>query len=170
MFRWMSLALALVLPLSSSAGAASTSTFEDVGLPANSFSNNAGSGGFFASGGNSFNNTFSPDFGGIWSGWAISSKTDTTTPGFTNQYSAITGSGAGGSATYAVGFTFGLTADRLHPSDSFVNLAAGMAPRSIQVTNTTYDYFTMHDGNAFSRVFGPDDFLRLTITGYALPG
>src|SRR4051812_3050294 len=100
MYRWMSMMLAMILASSSSADAASISTFEDVGLPANSFSNNAGPnnagpGGFFASGGNSFNNTFtfSTDFGGIWSGWAISSRTDITTPDFTNQYSAITGSG-----------------------------------------------------------------------------
>src|SRR3954470_14971798 len=157
MFRWKSLALVLALALPSSADAASISDFEDVKLPANSFSNNAGPDGFFVSGGNFFNNTFSPDFGGIWSGWAISSRTDTTTPDFTNQYRAITGSGADGSATYAVAFTFGLGADPLHPSDSFVNLAAGMAPRSIQVTNTTYDYFTMLNGNQFSRAFRPGD-------------
>ena len=67
--------------LPSSASAGSVSTFEDLGLPANSYNNNAGPGGFFVSGGNAFNNTFSPAFGGIWSGWATSSMTDTTTPG-----------------------------------------------------------------------------------------
>ena len=57
------------------------STFDDLGLPANSYNNNAGPGGFFVSGGNAFNNSYSPAFGGIWSGWSISSMTDTTTSG-----------------------------------------------------------------------------------------
>jgi hypothetical protein len=146
------------------------STFEDLGLPAHSFNNNAGASGQFVSGGNAFNNTFSSSFGGVWSGWAISSMTDTTTAGFTNQYSAITGSGAGGSQTYGVAFTFGSNADPFHPSSSFVNLAAGSTPVSVQVTNTTYDYLSMLNGDSFAKQFGAGDFFLLTITGYDSPG
>ncbi|MGH7135644.1 MAG: DUF4465 domain-containing protein, partial [Pirellulales bacterium] len=85
-------------------------TFEDFGLMLNQYDNNAGSSGFFNIDGNSFNNSYDPTYG-VWYGWAISSMTDTTTPDYTNQYSAITGSGAGGSQTYAVAYTFGPTAD-----------------------------------------------------------
>src|SRR5262245_46296791 len=108
-------------------------TFEDLGLAPRSFQNDAGPNHAFVDAGSSFNNTFSSDFGGIWSGWAISSMTDTTTAGFTNQYSAIAGSGAKGSQTYAVGFPFGDGADPSHPAASFVNLPTGTTPVSIDV-------------------------------------
>jgi hypothetical protein len=161
----------LVLTLflcASSAARAEISTFEDLGLPATSFNNNAGPGGFFVSGGNAFNNSYSPAFGGIWHGWAISSMTDTSTSGFTNQYSAIPGSGSGGSQTYGVAFTFdepGLV-NPLHPDAAFVNLADGTQPKAIDVTNTTYAYLSMLQGDSIAHAFGLGDFLLLTITGY----
>ena len=149
--------------------ATSVATFEDLGLPPNSFKNNAGDSGQFVDDGDSFNNSFSSDFGGIWSGWAISSRTDTTTPGYTNQYSAITGSGANGSQTYAVAYTFDSAADPFHPADSFVNLASGTTPVSIQVTNTTYAYLSMLDGDLFESAFSTGDYFLLTIAGYSGP-
>ena len=142
-------------------------TFEGLGVPANSFNNNAGSSGEFVDAGNGFNNSFSStQFGDLWSGWAISTMTDTTTPGYTNQYSAITGSGADGSATYGVGFTFGDTADPFHPASSYVNLPSGASPDSIQVTNTTYAYYTMLNGNLFTPKFGAGDYFLMTIEGF----
>lgn len=165
MRRWIFL-LVLTQGLTSAANADYVSTFEDLGVALGSYKNDAGPSGQFVSGGNSFNNSYDAIFD-TWSGWAVSGMIDTTTPGYTNQYSAITGSGANGSATYAVGFTFGYpTTDPFHPDGSVVNLAAGMDPVSIQVTNTTYDYLSMKDGDTFSRAFGPGDFLRLTVTGY----
>jgi hypothetical protein len=149
--------------------ATSVATFEDLGLAPNSFNNNAGPSGQFVDGDSTFKNTYSSAFGGIWSGWAISSMKDTTTPGFTNPYSAIAGSGAGGSSTYAVGFPFDAAADSLHPADSFVNLAAGASPVSIQVTNTTYAYLSMLNGDSFEKAFSAGDFFLLTIAGYKGP-
>jgi hypothetical protein len=170
MIRWLTscLTLLLVMPVAASAETI-VSTFEDLGLPANSFNNDAPS-SFFTSAGNSFNNTFSPDFGGIWSGWSISSTTDTTTPGFTNQYSAITGSGADGSPTYAVAYTFGSSANPFNPSSSFVNLVPGTNPVSIELTNTTYAYLSMLNGDSFESAFGHGDFFLLTISGYNQQG
>jgi Domain of unknown function (DUF4465)/PEP-CTERM motif len=164
MHRWILPILFLLTPAAASADF--TSTFEDQGLPANSFQNNAGASGQFTSGGNGFNNTFDPSFGGIWSGWSISSTTDTTTPGFGNQYSAITGSGANGSQTYGVAFTFSTGVDPLHPDGSIINLAAGSSPQSIDVTNTTYAYLSMLNGDSFARKFAAGDFFQLTISGY----
>ena len=170
MIRWLTscLTLLLIMPVAASADTI-VSTFEDLGLPADSYSNDAPS-GFFTSAGNSFNNTFSPNFGGIWSGWAISSMTDTTTPGYTNQYSAITGSGADGSQTYAVACTFGSSADPFNPSSSFVNLVPGTNPVSIELTNTTYAYLSMLNGDSFEPAFGHGDFFLLTISGYSGQG
>lgn len=141
------------------------STFEDLGLPASSFNNNAGPSGQFVSGGSSFNNSYDPSFG-AWFGWSISSMTDTTTPGYTNQYSAITGIGAGGSQTYAVAYTFGDNTNPLAPAQSYVDLPAGLNPVSTEITNTTYVYFSMLNGDQFSKQFGAGDFLLLTVTGW----
>src|SRR5262249_22959637 len=101
--------------------------------------------------------------------WAISTMKDTTTPGFSNQYSAIAGSGAGGSPTYAVGFPFDAAADPLHPADSFVNLAAGASPVSIQVTNTTYAYLSMLNGHSWEKAFSAGTFSVLTCSGSPAP-
>ncbi|WP_406697341.1 Ig-like domain-containing protein [Singulisphaera sp. Ch08] len=149
--------------------ATSVATFESFGLAPNTYVNNAGPSGEFVDAGNAFNNDFSPDFGGIWSGWAISNSTDTTTSGYTNQYSAITGSGADGSQTYGVAFTFGGAADPFHPAGSFVNLPDGATPVSIEVTNTTYAYLSMLNGDFSVSAFAAGDFFRLTIEGYTGP-
>jgi Domain of unknown function (DUF4465) len=142
-----------------------TSTFEDSGVPANSYFNNAGS-GQFVSGGSSFNNNYDSTYG-AWSGWAISSVTDNTTTGYTNQYSAITGTGAGGSATYAVADTFGPNADAFAPASSFIDLASGTNPLSAEITNTTYTYYSMKNGDMFAKQFGTGDYLLLDIKGWS---
>jgi len=149
-----------------------TTTFENTGLAPNSVVNNAGPSGAFTIDGNQFNNSFSHDstYGDSWSGWALSNQTDTTTPGYKNQYSSITGSGVGGSATYAVGFTYGPSADPFHPANTTIALAAGMTPKSIQITNTTFSYLSMRDGDSFVSAFKTGDFQLLDIRGYDSTG
>ena len=78
-------------------------TFEDLGLPANSYWNGSNNAGGFTSGGVAFGNSYNATYQS-WDGWAYSSKTDTTTAGYANQYSAITGKGANGSSTYGVAY------------------------------------------------------------------
>lgn len=139
--------------------------FEDLPLAPESFYNGADEAGGFTSGGAFFNNTFT-DFGGGftgWSGWSYSNVTDHTTPGFSNQYSAIPGIGVGGTPNYAVAFAF-------DPGNATINLPASQFADSILITNTTYAYFDMRDGSQFSKVFGgptgdDPDFFLLTITG-----
>ena len=103
-----------------------------------------------------------------WQGWAYSQTTDTTTPGFGNQYSAIPGSGAGGSATYGVAFTGGQVGAQ--GPVSRITFAQDVSPIGAEITNTTYAALSMRDGDQFSKKFGgasgsdPDYFL-LTITG-----
>jgi hypothetical protein len=164
--RWsIVLTLAAASVIASSARADQVITFENLGLPPNSFENNAGPRGQFVVDGTQFNNSFDSTFGS-WSGWAISTMTDTTTPGFTNQYSAITGSGADNSQTYAVAFTFGATANPFNPSGSYINLAPGTTAESVQVTNTTYDYLSMLNGDQFAKKFGAGDYFLLDVKGY----
>jgi len=114
----------------------------------------------FTSGGLAFENRYIPAFG-TWSRWAYSNRTDTTTPGFTNDLSAFTGGGAGGSANFGVGFN----------AVNTLELAAGFrAPVSVMVTNVTYAALSMRDGDGFSKKFGgaagtDPDFLLLEIIG-----
>ncbi len=116
--------------------------------------------GSFAAGGAAFNNRYSPDFGGFWSGWSYSNVADATTPGFGNQYAAYAG-GGDASANYAVAF------QDVVPT---VTLPAGQRPQSARVTNTTYTALSMRDGDMFAKKFGgvsgtDPDFLLLTVTG-----
>ena len=178
----------LILGLATSANAGfNISTFEDQGLTtANSYFNATpnltdptfSSSGQFVSGGNSFNNNFSysSSFGGSWAGWSISNQTFAAQPPYVNQamtpdynyeYMSVTGSGANGSATYAIANTDGPGAMLSNPATSFVNLAIGSTPVSVQVTNTEYDYLSMKNGDGFAKQFGPIDFLKLTVQGYS---
>ncbi|HEU5116819.1 MAG TPA: DUF4465 domain-containing protein [Isosphaeraceae bacterium] len=142
-----------------------TSTFEDQGLPPDSYRDNFGAVGAFRDGGNTFNNVYDSAYDS-WSGWAISTQTDIMTPGYSNQFSAITGAGADGSNTYAVAFTGGPSANPFHPAGSFINVADGTSPVSIDVTNTTYAYLSMKNGDAFAQAFGPGDYLLLDVEGF----
>jgi len=158
------LALAAVA-LSSTARAGSvitTTDFESFALPASGFDNGSDGSGGFTIDGNFFNNAYDATWGS-WAGWAISNHDDASDPTWLNQYSAITGTGAGGSSQYAVAFS-----DEFN-GDAFINIADGQRVLSMDVTNTTYGYFTMRDGdaNGFARPFGPDDYLLLTISGYS---
>ena len=149
-----------------------TIDFEDVGsnlpIAGNLFYNGASAlpgPTDFVAGGATFNNTFTSfGSGGFWDGFAYSQTTDTTTPGFTNQYSAFPGAGAGGSATYGIGFTSGGS------GVSTIDFGTDVVLSDAFVSNTTYAALSMANGDAFSKKFGgasgddPDWFL-LTITG-----
>ena len=130
-----------------------TTTFESVSLPAPGYINNSDPG--LTINGNFFNNSFDSTYQS-WSGWAISNTTDVTTAGYTNQYSAITGGGADGSSNYAVAFS----------GDSYINVAEGQQVFSLDVTNTTYAYLSMLNGDQFAKQFGAGDFFTLSILGH----
>lgn len=113
-----------------------------------------------------FFNGYTPGFGS-WNGFSWSKVTNTTTPGFANQYASFTGGGsdgAGGTITgtnYAVGFG----------NQTFFNLPEAAELQSIDVTNTTYAGISMRDGDSFAKKFGgasgnDEDFFKLTLTGF----
>lgn len=137
--------------------------FEDLTLSPNSFYNGSDGAGGFTSRGAFFSNSYNPTYQS-WSGWSYSNTTDTTTPGFTNQYSAITGGGFDDpNSNYGVAFTF-------NPGDAYINLPTGKTPQSIRITNTTYAVQSMLNGDQFAKKFGgvsgnDPDFFLLTITG-----
>ena len=123
----------------------------------------------FMSHGASFNNEFTEFFPGCcWQGWSYSQTTDTVNPGPANQYSAITGSGVGGSATYGVGFPGGAVG-----AADIVTITLGqeLTLEGGYFTNTTWAAHSMSNGDAFAKVFGgvsgdDPDFLYLTISGF----
>ncbi|MCD6346443.1 MAG: DUF4465 domain-containing protein [Bacteroidales bacterium] len=114
-----------------------------------------------------FNNQYSRNDWGFgiteaWSGFAYSKVSDNTTPGYGNQYSCIAGSGADGSANYGV-FYVGFGPET-------VRFDTPAVAQNILVCNATYTYFSMRDGDAFSKIFGGNsgndpDYLLLTIIG-----
>ncbi len=116
--------------------------------------------GSFQSGGVRFANQYNTNYGS-WGGFAYSNTTDTTTAGYSNQFSAYAGSGYGGSANYAVGSGY---VDNLNPSDvselqqlPYFDLPSGTHIQNAYVTNTTYAALSMLNGDGpggFAKKFG----------------
>lgn len=106
----------------------------------------------FNSGGATFNTQ-------QWSGWTYSDDNDTTTPGFTNQYAAYTGTDVSGSGNYAIA-----------SGSSTIDLPAGQTALSVRVTNTTYAALSMLNGDSFAKAFGGEsgddpDYFDVIFTG-----
>lgn len=105
--------------------------------------------------------------GGVFSGWTYSDVSDTTTPGFTNQYAAFTGTGFdSGDDNYAVGYLSSAADSR----SGAITLPVATTVRGMFVTNTTWAALSMQNGDAFAKQFGgpsgdDPDFFRLTIFG-----
>jgi hypothetical protein len=171
---WMVLMLGLVLSQGSPVNAA-VSTFDDLYLPNSaSWHGYPGTVGFI-SGAAWFHNNF-VDYGSYtsWDGFAYSNMTDTTTPGFSNQYSAITGGGVKGSENYAVSYVLldwmSGTYSPIPTRVDFLDSPNGQTISGAYFTNTTWAYLAMRDGNGPAKKFGgvtgdePDWFL-LEITG-----
>ena len=158
----MRLGFALALCLAASARA--DVDFSDLAFPTGkNFVNNTDPG--FTSGGAFFDNTYyppSPPFGEFASGFSYSRVHDTTTAGFTNQYAAISNVGVDGkdTGTYAIANSF-------IQNDAYFNLPTGAVIKSIDLTNTTYAYFSMKNGDQFEKPFGPKDFFTVKLIGYS---
>ena len=135
---------------------ASIANFDDLSLGANSYWNGSDGTGDFVSGSAVFNNNYDSTYHS-WDGWAYSNKSDTTTPGWTNQYSAITGAAQSGS-NYGINFMgWGES-----PS---MTLSIASIIEGIYVTNTTYAYLAMKNGEGPATKFDDEDWFKLTITG-----
>lgn len=94
----------------------------------------------------------------FWSGqWAVSTSTDDKTGNASNLYGAITGKGLSGQAYLIAQNPF--SGAPLH-----FKTAQPIELLDVSITNTTYAYFVLRDGNQFSKAFGgvdgtdPDEF------------
>lgn len=154
----------LLLSLSSFVQAQVTAGFENITVPAQGYLNDASPEPSFRSGLVRVPNRYDADFD-YWEGWAISAVTDNQTPGFGNQYSAIPGGGAEGTAQYSVAYAY---------DGAVMHLAAGAAGKPVDglyLTNNTYTYYSMRDGDAFAKRFGGEsgndpDYFLLSIRGW----
>ena len=96
-------------------------------------------------------------------GFTYSNKTDSVTSGYGNQYSAKAAGGYLGSSKYAV----------VYGSVNYLHYEPTGIPKTISgfyITNNTYAYNSMRDGDGFSKKFGgatgvDDDWFRLTVKG-----
>ncbi|MBW1799512.1 MAG: DUF4465 domain-containing protein [Deltaproteobacteria bacterium] len=160
-----------VLAFAFSASAyAAVANFEDLSLAPYSYWNGSDGSGGFISGDAYFLNSFTDWGGGFtsWDGWAYSNMTDTTTPGYTNQYSAITGGGAGGSANYGIAYDGGSYGGASPPNTSFGAVTGEDYDTTISgayFTNTTYVYLSMRDGDGWVTAFDSGDWQKMIITG-----
>lgn len=134
----------------------------EIDLPAAGFYNGSDGAGGFTSGPLYFKNIYDSQFN-FWQGFACSSKNDTTTAGFSNQYSAFAGSGAGGSSKFGLGYV--IEDIWLKKSSPF---SGPFTLNSLAYTNSTFAALSMRNGDAFSKKFGGQsgndpDFFKLKI-------
>jgi hypothetical protein len=157
----MSLAAVLI---SCAVGVADIADFDDLALDPESFWNGSDGSGGFTSGSAYFENFYDTDYEN-WAGFAYSNITDTASSGWSAQYNAIAGSGQAGSTNYAVAYM-----DSFNAVNPTLHLYHPQTVDCIYVTNINYAYYSMLEGDLFSKKFGGDsgddpDWLLLTITG-----
>jgi len=135
------------------ANAQTVADLENLSLSANSYWNGSTSNatvstsGTFTSGNCVFPNVWNGSFGGYWeSGWAYSNMKDSTTAGYTNQYSVRSASGYSNSARYVVGQDGSVL--------KFNAAAQGKQMGGFYVNNSTYAALSMKNGDSFAKKFG----------------
>lgn len=109
-----------------------------------------------------FDYYYDTSYGGYWTaGWAYSNKTDSVTSGYTNMFSAKAGKGFNGSAQYAV--ANGNVKIRL------INQGLNQTVAGMYITNSTYAFNSMRDGDGFAKKFtaADSDWFKVTIYGYS---
>ena len=143
--------------------------FEDVKLPVSGYwdgsdksgilINSTYKGSFVSKNIATFENKYTvSSWGGSWSGFACSSKADTVNGTYVNQYSVYAGSGTNKSKQFAVAFDSAVfKIEKDYPPTEL---------KSMYVTNSTYTYKVIRDGNAYSKKFGNGDWFKMIITGY----
>jgi hypothetical protein len=146
------------------AGAQRTASYENYNLPVDTFLDGQDLNGGFEDGNVRLVNAYDPDWM-FWSGFALSTMSDTISPGFINQYSSIKGQGAEHTDTYGVGYASSpiyLSLIDTSKSDRVIGF---------YISNSTYAYLSMSQGDQFAKKFGgpsgqDPDFFKLTVKAY----
>jgi hypothetical protein len=138
--------------------------FENVNLNAQGFYNGSDLANGFQSNGLYFRNTYNPNFMS-WDGFGVSNQTDTTTQGFSNQYSTYAGAAAEGNK-FGIVYVFGTSFLKNNNPNQTIKL------NSFKFSNSTWAGLTMKNGDPFSKKFGgptgndPDYFKILVFNHY----
>lgn len=102
-----------------------------------------------------------------WYGFSLSAMCDSVSSGFGNQYSCSAGKAAGGRQ-------FGLFYYSAYDADSscFIQFEQEQEHiiKGMQITNSTYAYLSMRDGDAFAKKFEEGDYLRIIFKAYKANG
>lgn len=159
----LSLSMMLLSLFTFTQSTAQSSSFEEITLSKNSYNNGSDFSGGFTSGGAFFTNMFDTTFGPYWEGFAITNMSDDSTKGYSNQYSAITGTKRVDGNNYAIMYDNGK-----------IRLSAAQKTKPIigfYITNTTYAYYDMKEGSSFSKKFGgatgnDSDYFRVVISAW----
>lgn len=141
--------------------------FESLSLATDSFWNGSDLSGGFTNGNAFFANHFDTTYS-TWEGFAYSNMTDTLTAGYLNMYSAIAGGGYNASDNYALAGAFGYYG----PTNiKLTGNAEGKTVDGFYITNNTYAYLSMRDGDAVAKQFGGSsgndtDWFKVRVSGY----
>ena len=112
----------------------------------------------FQSGSFQFDNYYSPDYGGYWGNFAYSNQTSSSYESLADQFHAVTGGGRE-SATFGVAFPQG-------GAITYMDSEEGTRIPGFYITNSSYAYTSMLNGDAYAKKFEQGDWFKLTITGY----
>lgn len=134
-----------------------TINFQNLYLVPNSYWNGSGNDGGLTFGSASFYNNYNIEYD-YWEGFAFSNKIDMTTPGWENQYSAFLKNGGHYQNVYSISYVTG--------ENSTITFSHDVNPVTVKITNSTWAYLSMINGDAFSKKFEQDDWFKLTIKGY----
>lgn len=134
-----------------------TINFQNLILNPNSYWNGSdGNGGLtfnIATFNNSYN--FAYDY---WEGFAFSNTIDMETPGWANQYSAYLFDGGNYQNIYSIAYIWGESATITFSQPT--NLV------SAKITNSTWAYLSMLNGDDYCKKFEEGDWFKLTVKGY----
>lgn len=150
--------------------AQTVATFESPALPyADTFYTNFTASGTdvgFNSGLAHFPCVYDTSFGGFWEqGFTYSNMTDSVTSGFSNQYSAKTAAAHSGTQ-YVTAYCYNPATFENNVRIRLIDTAMGHPVKGFYVTNSTYAYNSMRDGDMFARKFHNGDWFKLYVKGW----
>lgn len=164
------LLLAILALLAQKSTAQTIATFESPALPhADTFYTNFTASGTdvgFNSGLAHFPCVYDTSFGGFWEqGFAVSNMTDSITSGFGNQYAAKTAAAHSGTQ-YVTAYCYNPATFENNVRIKLIDTAMGHPVKGFYVTNSTYAYNSMRDGDMFARKFHNGDWFKLYVKGW----
>ncbi|VBB46062.1 conserved hypothetical protein [uncultured Paludibacter sp.] len=109
-----------------------------------------------------FDNYYNPAWES-WSGFAYTNKSDVTTTGYKNN-SAITGKAATGKVYVTANINI------YSPAKISFNYGNSFIIKGMYVTNSTYAYLSMKNGDSFAKKFTDGDWFKLEIIGTSETG